>query len=130
MKKINKLIEICGIKKRTNKKNWERAQDIKWRKRSRESSESDNKDLRILKIIFKTIEKYKIVDGDNKFQNSVFTFVDMHAYITGNISAKKRNNILFNLNILLPPNTLKKKKKVKKNVKDKKERRTKWYDAK
>ena len=57
MKKISKLIEICGIKKRTNTKNWERAQDIKWRKRSRESSESDNKDLRILKIIFKTIEK-------------------------------------------------------------------------
>ena len=45
-----------------------------------------------------------------------FTFIDMHAYITGNISAKKRNNIIFNLNIFLPPNTLKKKKKVKKKM--------------
>ena len=56
------------------------------------------------------------MDGDNSFQNSVFTFIDMHAYITGNISAKKRNNILFNLNILLPPNTLKNKKENVKKI--------------
>ena len=59
--KFAKSISSYRIKKKNRQKNWERAQNIKWRKRSRESSESDNKknrkDLRILKIISKTIEK-------------------------------------------------------------------------
>ena len=59
--KFTKSISSYRIKKKDRQKNWERAQNIKWRKISNESSESDyrknNGDLRILKIIFKTIEK-------------------------------------------------------------------------
>ena len=59
--KFTKSISSYRIKKKDKQKNWERAQNIKWRKISNESSESDyrknNGDLRILKIISKTIEK-------------------------------------------------------------------------
>ena len=59
--KFTKSISSYRIKKKDRQKNWERAQNIKWRKISNESSESDyrknNGDLRILKIISKTIEK-------------------------------------------------------------------------